>query len=112
VKAPFEAVASAINSHPRTVLIALAAAILFALVGTSLVSMATGTDTYLDKDTPRGMLLAKYSETFQSDAMLVLIEADDVLNHPSSPTSTGSSPRSGPKRTSPQQPRSLTWYGR
>ena len=26
------------------------------------------------------MLLAKYSETFQSDAMLVLIEADDVLN--------------------------------
>ncbi len=80
MKAPFEAVASAINSHPRTVLIALAGAILLALVGTSMVSMATGTDTYLDKDTPRGMLLAKYSETFQSDAMLVLIEADDVLN--------------------------------
>jgi uncharacterized protein len=80
VKAPFEAVASAINNHPRTVLIALALAILFALIGTSLVSMATGTDTYLDKDTPRGVLLAKYSETFQSDAMLVLVEADDVLN--------------------------------
>jgi len=80
VKAPFEAVASAINNRPRAVLIALAAAILIALVGTSMVSMATGTDTYLDKDTPRGMLLTKYSETFQSDAMLVLIEADDVLN--------------------------------
>ncbi|MEN6517618.1 MAG: MMPL family transporter [Methanospirillum sp.] len=80
MKAPFEAVASAINNRPRAVLIALAAAILIALVGTSMVSMATGTDTYLDKDTPRGMLLTKYSETFQSDAMLVLIEADDVLN--------------------------------
>ena len=42
VKAPFEAVASAINSHPRTVLIALAGAILLALIGTSMVSMATG----------------------------------------------------------------------
>ncbi len=80
MKAPFEAVASAINNRPRAVLIALAAAILIALVGTSMVSMATGTDTYLDKDTPRGMLLAKYSSTFQSDAMLVLVEADDVLN--------------------------------
>jgi hydrophobe/amphiphile efflux-3 (HAE3) family protein len=80
VKAPFEAVASAINNRPRAVLIALAAAILIALVGTSLVSMATGTDTYLDKDTPRGMLLDKYSKTFQSDAMMVLVEADDVLN--------------------------------
>lgn len=80
MKAPFEAVASAINSHPRAVLVALAAAILIALVGTNLVSMATGSETYLDKDTPRGMLLSKYTETFQSDAMLVLIEADDVLN--------------------------------
>ena len=80
MKAPFEAVASAINHRPHTVLIVLAVAILLALVGTSMISMATGSETYLDEDTPRGMLLAKYSETFQSDAMLVLIEADDVLN--------------------------------
>jgi hydrophobe/amphiphile efflux-3 (HAE3) family protein len=46
------------------------------------VTMATGSDTYVDKDTKRGMLLDDYTETFQSDSILVLIEADDVLNPP------------------------------
>jgi hypothetical protein len=46
------------------------------------VTMATGSDTYVDKDTKRGMLLDDYTETFQSDSILVLIEADDVLTPP------------------------------
>ncbi len=46
------------------------------------VTMATGSDTYLDKDTKRGMLLDYYSETFQSDGILVLVEADGVLTPP------------------------------
>ncbi len=80
MKAPFEAIAGAINAHPRVVLAMLATAILLALAGTTMITMATGNDTYLDKDSPRGMLLAKYMDTFQSDATMVLIEADDVLN--------------------------------
>jgi hypothetical protein len=46
------------------------------------VTMATGSDTYVDKDTKRGMLLDDYTGTFQSDSILVLIEADDVLTPP------------------------------
>jgi hydrophobe/amphiphile efflux-3 (HAE3) family protein len=42
--------------------------------------METGSETYVDKDTQRGMLLDRYTKTFQSDSVLILIEADDVLN--------------------------------
>ena len=44
------------------------------------ISMATGTDTYVDKDTRRGMLLDKYMKTFQSESLLLLIESDDVMD--------------------------------
>jgi hydrophobe/amphiphile efflux-3 (HAE3) family protein len=80
VKAPFEVIAAVINAHPGLVIVALAGAIVLALAGTTFISMATGTETYLDRDTPRGILLEKYTDTFQSDAIMVLIEADDVLN--------------------------------
>ena len=53
---------------------------LVSLYGTTLLSMETGEGTYIDKDTPRGMLLDTYSKTFQSDAVMIIIEADDVTS--------------------------------
>ena len=79
VKSPFVNLAALIIHHPRSIAIACAIILIIAFFGMSLVSMATGSDTYLDKDTRRGMLLEDYSKTFQSDSIMVLIEADDVL---------------------------------
>jgi predicted RND superfamily exporter protein len=79
VKSPFINLADLIIDHPRYVAIACAILVIIAFIGMSFVTMATGSDTYLDKDTRRGMLLDDYTGTFQSDSIMVLIEADDVL---------------------------------
>jgi Predicted exporters of the RND superfamily len=53
---------------------------LIALYGTTLITMQTGNDAYLDKNTPRGALLNHYIDTYGSDAIMVIIESDDVTN--------------------------------
>jgi hydrophobe/amphiphile efflux-3 (HAE3) family protein len=45
-----------------------------------MVSMETGDDTYIDKTTPRGALLDHYTETYGSDAIMLIYEADSVRN--------------------------------
>jgi hydrophobe/amphiphile efflux-3 (HAE3) family protein len=79
VKSPFINLADLILRHPRYIAIATLIVVIIAFFGMSFVTMATGSDTYLDKDTRRGMLLDDYTGTFQSDSIMVLIEADDVL---------------------------------
>lgn len=78
VKNPYEWLASAINNHTWTVAGVAAAVFVLALLGLSMVSMETGEDTYLDKTTPRGALLDHYMETYGSDAIMLLYEADNV----------------------------------
>ena len=79
MKLPFINLADLIIRHPRYVAIATVIVVVIAFFGMSFVTMATGSDTYLDKDTRRGMLLDDYTGTFQSDSIMVLIEADNVL---------------------------------
>ena len=76
----FQKLADLVVNHPRFIAGVFAILIIAALFGMSFVTMATGTDTYLDKDTKRGMLLDDYTSTFQSDSIMVLIESDDVLS--------------------------------
>jgi hypothetical protein len=82
LKSPFLRLADLIIDHPRSVAVASAIVLIVALLGMGFVTMATGSDTYLDKDTKRGMLLGDYTDTFQSNSILVLIEADGVLTPP------------------------------
>jgi len=77
---PYEMLAEAINKKPILVLAVLIGLIVVALYGMTFITMETGSDTYLDKDTERGMLLDKYTSTFQSDSIMLLVESDDVLN--------------------------------
>ena len=79
MKSPFQGLADLINSHPRYIALAAAIIVIAAFFGMSFVTMATGSDTYLDKNTKRGMLLDDYTATFQSDSILVLIETDGIL---------------------------------
>ncbi len=80
MKNPYERLADAVNNHTWIVAGVAAAVFLLALFGLSMVTMQTGDDTYLDKDTPRGALLAHYKDTYGSDAIMLIYEADSVRN--------------------------------
>ena len=59
---------------------------LISLVGMSMISMATGNDTYLDKNSERGIISNHYSDTFQQSTLVLLFESNDptspdVLNY-------------------------------
>lgn len=77
---PFDALASLIVTRPKQLAVLFCLLLVVAFFGMTMITMATGTDTYLDKDTKRGVLLDKYTKTFQSDSVLILIEADDVMS--------------------------------
>ncbi|HNS83490.1 MAG TPA: hydrophobe/amphiphile efflux-3 (HAE3) family transporter, partial [Methanolinea sp.] len=36
-------------------------------------------DTYIDKTTPRGALLSHYSDAYGSDAIMIIVESDDIM---------------------------------
>ncbi len=80
IRSPYGMLVGVITRKPWVVLSVLLGIIIVALVGTTFITMATGTDTYLNKDTERGMLLDKYTSTFQSDSLILLVESDDVLS--------------------------------
>jgi predicted RND superfamily exporter protein len=80
MKSPFEALASLIITRPKQIAILFCLLLATAFVGMTFITMATGTDTYVDKDTQRGMLLDKYMKTFRSDSLLLLIESDNVMD--------------------------------
>lgn len=77
---PYAGLARAVNRHPALIAGIVLGAVLLSLYGASLITMETGMSTYIDENTERGMLLKKYTETFSSDSVMVLIESDDVLS--------------------------------
>ena len=80
MKNPYEWLAAAINNHTWVVAGIAAAVFVLACFGLSMVTMETGDDTYIDKNTPRGALLAHYKHTYGSDAIMLIYEADSVRN--------------------------------
>lgn len=77
---PYTWLAQRVNHHPWTVAGVTVAIFIVALFGISLLSMETGTDTYLDKDSPRGAILSHYTNTYGSDAIMLIIETEDIRN--------------------------------
>ena len=76
----FEGIANTINRQPKLVACLVAAIFITGLYGMTLMTMQTGWETYLDKDTPAGLLEAKYQEDYKSDAIILIIEAADPLS--------------------------------
>ena len=50
------------------------------IYGMTLISMQTGWETYVDKDTPAGALQEKFNEDYKSDTIIFIIEASDPLS--------------------------------
>ncbi|PKL64234.1 MAG: hydrogenase expression protein HypA [Methanomicrobiales archaeon HGW-Methanomicrobiales-3] len=78
MKNPFEWLASEITTRPLVVAGVFALFFLVMIFGLSLVAMQTGNDTYLDKDSSRGAMLAHYTDTYGSNAMMLIFETDDI----------------------------------
>ncbi|MFA7198410.1 MAG: hydrophobe/amphiphile efflux-3 (HAE3) family transporter [Methanoculleus sp.] len=80
MKNPYEWLATTINNRTWAVAGVALAVFVLALFGLTMVAMQTGDDTYIDKSTPRGALLAHYKDTYGSDAIMLIYEADSVRN--------------------------------
>ena len=63
MKNPFAWLAAEVTTRPLTVAGVAVIVFFVMLYGLTLVTMQTGSDTYLYKDTPCGALLAHYTDT-------------------------------------------------
>jgi hypothetical protein len=77
---PFDRLAKVVTTHPLSVAATALIIFIIALYGMTLVTMQTGNEAYIDKNTPRGALLSHYTETYGSNAIMIIVEADDVTN--------------------------------
>jgi len=78
----FKKAGEAIIAHPFTVAGIIFAVLIISLYGATSVGMETGTGTFIDMDSPSGILLDKYNEEFGKDSVILIIEADDVTTVP------------------------------
>lgn len=86
IKRFFETLAKAIIKHPKLVAGLVLAMFCIGIYGLTLLSMQTGWQTYLDKDSSAGLLETKYRQDYKSDTIVLIIEASnptspDVLDY-------------------------------
>jgi len=68
----FTSIADSINRRPKYIAGFLLAVFLLAVFGMTPLTMQTGAATYLDQDSPKGILYNKYIDTFQSDSLILI----------------------------------------
>jgi uncharacterized protein len=73
----FSRVADLVIHRPRLLSEIIVVFMLISLVGMSMISMATGNDTYLDKNSKTGVISNHYSDTFQQNTLVLLFECND-----------------------------------
>jgi hydrophobe/amphiphile efflux-3 (HAE3) family protein len=76
----FTSIANTITRRPALVAGLIFVVFCAGLYGMTLISMQTGWETYVDKDTPAGALQEKYNEDYKSDTIIFIIEASDPLS--------------------------------
>lgn len=76
----FGGIAGQINRRPWVVAGLILALFCIAMYGMTHLTMQTGWETYLDKDSEKGIVYAKYADQFGSDSIILIIESSDPLN--------------------------------
>ena len=76
----FEGIANTIIKKPKLVAGLVIALFCIGLFGITLLSMQTGWETYMNKDSPAGALQTKYDEDYKADSIILIIEAGDPLS--------------------------------
>jgi len=75
----FEGIANTIIKRPKLVAGFVLVLFCFGLYGMTLLTMQTGWETYVDKNTPAGAIEQKYNADYKSDTIIFIIEAGDPL---------------------------------
>lgn len=76
----FEGIARTINRRPLMVAALVCVMFCVAVFGMTQLSMQTGSETYLDKNSQKGIIYSEYSDQFQADSIILIIETADPLN--------------------------------
>lgn len=76
----FEGIANTIIRRPKLMAGLVLAFLCIGLYGVTMLSMDTGWETYIDKDSPGGVQQAIYEDNFQTDAIILIVEAGDPLS--------------------------------
>jgi uncharacterized protein len=80
IKRLFEKIAEVITHRPMLVAGIVVAVFIVCLYGMSTITMQTNWEVYLVKDSVQGQQYNRYTTTFQSDPVILLIETDNSLN--------------------------------
>lgn len=80
IKEVFEGIANTIIRRPKLVAGLLFVLFCIGLFGMTSLSMQTGWETYMSKDSPQGILQTQYDKDYKSDAIILIIEASDPLS--------------------------------
>jgi len=76
----FEGIANTIIRRPKLMAGLVLVFLCIGLYGVTMLSMDTGWETYIDKDSPGGVQQAIYEDNFQTDAIILIVEAGDPLS--------------------------------
>ena len=80
IKEIFEFIAHSIIKRPKLIACLVIAIFCLGLYGMTMLSMQTGWETYVFKDTPAGAIQAKYDADYKSDTIILIVEAGDPLS--------------------------------
>ncbi|HNX18030.1 MAG TPA: hydrophobe/amphiphile efflux-3 (HAE3) family transporter [Methanoregula sp.] len=76
----FSKIARFVNRRPKLVVGAVAVVFAIALFGMTMITMATGSDTYMDKNSPTGIVNNQYTDTFSKGTLILVVETSDPLD--------------------------------
>ena len=76
----FEGIANTIIRRPKVVAVLVLAIFCIGLYGMTLLTMQTGWETYVFKDSPAGALEQKYNNDYKSDTIIFIVEAGNPLS--------------------------------
>ena len=76
----FSAIAHLVNRRPELVVALIGVIFIIALFGVTMITMQTGNDTYMNKNSPEGVVNKEYTNTFNQDSLILIIETSDPLN--------------------------------
>ena len=76
----FDKIARTVNHRPTWVVGIIGVVFIIALVGMTMITMQTGNDTYLDKNSAAGIANKQYTNTFSADSLVLIVETSDPLN--------------------------------
>ena len=78
MKTAFAHLGRSIAGRPYLVAGLVVSLLVFSLYGASSIAMETGLETFVDADSPEGVLLDRYIRTFGADMVILIVESDNV----------------------------------